>query len=65
MNTKKSLWSYFKGLIQPTPRSLPESNTPPQPATVAESVPTVAKKKRSYTKRRAKATGGGNATPAE
>ena len=65
MNTKKSLWSYLKGLIQPTPHSLPELNTPPLPASVEESAPTVVKKKRSYAKRKPKQSGNGNVKPAE
>ena len=65
MNTKKSLWSYLKGLIQPTPHSLPESNTPPQPVNVEESAPVAVKKKRSYAKRKTKQSGNGNAKPAD
>ena len=65
MNTKKSLWSYLKELIQPTPHSLPESNTPPQPASAEESAPVAVKKKRSYVKRKTKQSGNGNAKPAE
>ena len=65
MNTKKSLWSYLKELIQPTPHSLPNSSIAPQPASVEESAPPVAKKKRSYAKRKPKQSGNGNVKPAE
>jgi len=65
MNTKKSFWSYLKGLIQPTPQCSPKSNDVPQPASVEESATTAVKKKRSYTKRKAKTAGDGNVKPAE
>lgn len=63
--TKRFFWKSSEEPTQPTPQCSPKSSDVPPSVSVEESAPAAVKKKRNYTKRKAKTAGDGSAKPAE